>query len=144
MKRNGFFLILIAAFVLGAIGHIFLRPQAQEKQAYTLLLRSESFPLWMCYALPEENTDIMLGKQAATVEKTEILIPYLDFREGGETIRTPSKLHRTVFFTVRAEGYEKEGRLYVGDLMLTMGTKVSIVGENFAFSSVLWDFEAVF
>ena len=146
MKKKAlrFPLLLLAAFLFGAVGHILFRPLPAEEKSYTLMLRTEDIPALLSYALPAVGDPLSLDGVSATVISLETQAPVREFRKEGQLLSLPSRLFCTHILTIRIQAHEKEGRLYLGDRMLLRGDAVCISGQNFAISAILWDFNAVF
>ena len=144
MKKKLFSLLLLCAFLLGAIGHILLRPAPIPEQTYTLVFRSQALTANLRPSLPKEGAILFVNGRAATLTQKTVTPFLLYGHENGQEAIRKSLLSDTVFFTVSVKAHQKDGRLYLGERMLLVGDEVTLSGENFRISAVLWDFQTVF
>ena len=136
--------LLVAIFLVGAIGHIFLGSPPEQEGNMRLTLTVEEASAFLLFALPEAGDTVKVMEKEGRIAAIEQRTPLLIGRKEGVTVTRPATLTETLVFTVSLSAHEKEGRLYLGERMLLIGDTVTIYGENLAFSARLTAFAPFF
>ena len=139
-KERLFRVALVLVFLLGALGHLWLRTPPEAEAPVQLSLTVEGVSAYLAPSLPKSGEEVTLLSRIGTVTAVSYQGQPLTFREGGETLFGESRLFLSVFFTVCVPARVKEERLYLGERMLLVGDEVLLLGKNAAFLTRLTGF----
>ena len=144
MKKRLFSLLLLAVFLIGCLGHLYLRPRTAEEFPYQLTFCSKNVNNLLLYAVPKEGETITVAGAEAVVLRTFFAPTTLSARQRGETLHRPSSLSSDVTLTLKAYGHEQGGCFYLGTQLLSLGACVVLKGQNFALSASFTEAKAGF
>ena len=135
MKRRLYPFFLLAVFLLGCVGHLLSRPKTVEEVPYTATFYLENVNSLLLYSLPKEGDVLRFLDTSGRLLRLSHEQETLYERDEGRLLSSPSLLHARVTLRLSVFAHEKDGRLYLGEKLLTVGEEVVLSGENFSVSA---------
>ena len=132
MRRRGFSLLLLFAFLLGSFGHILSRADAVTEVPYTLTLQAERANALLLSSLPKEGDTVrLLDREGRLLSITSSSATLYEMGKEGVSFYS-SLLFSTVTLRVETDAHTRAGRFYLGDRYLALGDEITLRASNFS------------
>lgn len=135
MKRRWYYLLLLFVFLLGCLGHWGFKPKSAEEIPHTLTFKADNVNNLLLYALPREGDAVAIADARGYLSAVTHAPAPLYARKDGALLCQPSRLFSELTFAVTLSAHEKNGQLYLGERLLSLGEEITLCGENFALSA---------